>query len=84
MVTLNTRMSEENWKKIIDKERKFVNDAVRTHHYHYPRKLPIIPHYNALNDEHCGAYFASDEVSRSFYFISFIIFIIYENKDITF
>ena len=38
-------------------EQSFVNDAIRTQVYHYPRKWPIIPKYSAEYDKYAQAYF---------------------------
>lgn len=35
----------------------FINDAIRTQVYHYPRKKPIIPVYSAKKDKFAQAYF---------------------------
>ncbi|KAK3597068.1 hypothetical protein CHS0354_022073 [Potamilus streckersoni] len=40
-------------------ESKFINDAIRTQVYHYPRKKPIIPPYDAVKDKYARAYFQS-------------------------
>lgn len=46
-------------KERISMENKFVNDAIRTTVYHYPRKKPIIPIYSARKDKFAQAYFKS-------------------------
>ena len=45
-------------------EKNFVNDAVRTHVYSYPRKLPIIPIYSAVKDKCARGYFQSPLVKQ--------------------
>ncbi|XP_041371559.1 uncharacterized protein LOC121385090 [Gigantopelta aegis] len=40
-------------------EKLFVNDAVQTCMFHYPRRKPIIPPYNALQDKYARHYFMS-------------------------
>ena len=57
-------------------EDDFVNDAVKTNVYCYPRKLPIIPTYTATKDKCARSYFDSplvkelmvstEEVTRTF------------------
>ena len=39
------------------REASFVNDAVRTSTYYYPRRIPIIPKYDAIEDPMCAKYF---------------------------
>ncbi|XP_060560099.1 uncharacterized protein LOC132720110 isoform X3 [Ruditapes philippinarum] len=46
-------------KELITLENKFVNDAIRTTVYYYPRKKPIIPVYSARQDKCAKAYFQS-------------------------
>ena len=45
--------------KKYEMEGGFVNDAVKTFMYHYSRKKPIIPMYNAEKDKYAQAYFQS-------------------------
>ena len=52
---------KEVWKS---REDSFVNDAVKTHYYHYPRKIPIIPKYDPLYDGECAKYFTSPMVQK--------------------
>ena len=45
-------------------EASFINDAIRTQVYHYPRKKPIIPVYSAEQDKCAQAYFRSPLVKE--------------------
>ena len=45
-------------------EDSFVNDAIKTNVYCYPRKLPIIPTYSATKDKCARSYFNSPLVNQ--------------------
>ena len=53
--------SREAWKS---REEIFVNDAVKTDNYRYPRKIPIIPKYDPFYDGECAKYFTSPLVQE--------------------
>lgn len=46
-------------KERLSLEKNFVNDAIKTQIYNYPRKKPIIPVYSARKDKCAQAYFQS-------------------------